>query len=74
MKVKVSVTLSKDLLEAVDVMSASYKSRSAFIEFVLRKATSQMIRQQQDARDMEIINQHIEELNAEAEDVFRFFT
>ncbi len=72
MKVKTSITLSEDLLETVDSMSASYKNRSEFIEIALRKAIAQMIREQQDARDMEIINQHLEELNAEAEDVLGY--
>jgi metal-responsive CopG/Arc/MetJ family transcriptional regulator len=72
MKIKTSITLSEDLLETVDSMSVSYKNRSEFIEIALRKAIAQMIREQQDARDMEIINQHIDELNAEAEDVLSY--
>jgi metal-responsive CopG/Arc/MetJ family transcriptional regulator len=72
MKIKTSITLSEDLLESVDAMSASYKNRSEFIEIVLRKAIAQMNREKQDARDLEIINQHLDELNAEAEDVLGY--
>jgi metal-responsive CopG/Arc/MetJ family transcriptional regulator len=72
MKIKTSITLSEDLLETVDSMSASYKNRSEFIEIVLRKAIAQMNREKQDARDLEIINQHLDELNAEAEDVLGY--
>ena len=72
MKIKTSITLSEDLLETIDVMAAPYKNRSEFIEITLRRMIAQMIREEQDARDMEIINQHIEELNAEAEDVLGY--
>lgn len=72
MKIKTSITLSEDLLETVDLMAASYKNRSEFIEIALRKAIAQMMRDEQDARDMEIINQHLDELNTEAEDVLGY--
>ncbi|GIK58379.1 MAG: ribbon-helix-helix protein, CopG family [Chloroflexi bacterium] len=72
MKVKISITLSEDLLETIDVMSASYKNRSEFIEYALRKAIAQMIRNDRNARDIEIINRHLDELNAEAEDVLAY--
>jgi metal-responsive CopG/Arc/MetJ family transcriptional regulator len=72
MKVKTSITLSEDLLETIDVMSASYKNRSEFIEYALRKAIAQMMRNDRNARDIEIINRHLDELNAEAEDVLAY--
>ncbi len=72
MKIKTSITLSEDLLEEVDIMAINYKNRSEFIEIALRKMIAQMNREQQDARDMEIINQHVDELNAEAKDVLEY--
>ena len=72
MKIKTSITLSEDLLETVDAMSVKYKNRSEFVEFALRKVIAQMIRDEIDARDLEIINQHVDELNAEAEDVLGY--
>lgn len=72
MKTKTSVTLSEDLLATVDKLAVNYKNRSDFIEVMLRKAIAQMIRDEQDARDIEIINQHLDELNAEAEDVLTY--
>ncbi len=72
MKVKTSITLSEDLLEEVDSMAVNYKNRSEFIEIALRKMIAQMNREQLDARDMEIINQHLDELNAEAKDVLEY--
>jgi metal-responsive CopG/Arc/MetJ family transcriptional regulator len=72
MKIKTSITMSADLLETVDRLAQHYKNRSEFIEFALRKAIAQMIREEQDARDVKIINQHLDELNAEAEDVLSY--
>ncbi len=72
MKIKTSITLSEDLLETVDRLALDYKNRSEFIEFALRKMIAQMNREQQDERDVAIINQHLEELNAEAEDVLEY--
>jgi metal-responsive CopG/Arc/MetJ family transcriptional regulator len=74
MKIKTSITLSEDLLETVDNMSVHYKNRSEFIEIALRKAIAQMIREEQDAQDMKIINEHAAQYNAEAEDVLGYQT
>lgn len=74
MKIKTSITLSEDLLETVDSMSVHYKNRSEFIEIALRKAIAQMIREEQDAQDMKIINEHAAQYNAEAEDVLGYQT
>lgn len=72
MKTKTSITLSEDLLATVDELAVNYKNRSDFIEVMLRKAIAQMIRDEQDTRDIAIINQHLDELNAEAEDVLTY--
>jgi metal-responsive CopG/Arc/MetJ family transcriptional regulator len=72
MKVKTSITLSKDVLKAVDKLSRSYKNRSEFIEIALRAYIAQTIRHEQNARDLEIINQRADVLNAEADDVLAY--
>ena len=64
--------LSEDLLETVDRMSSHYKNRSEFIEIALRKAITQMVREEQDAQDAKIINEHGTELNAEAKNVLNY--
>lgn len=74
MKVRISITLSRDLLRTVDQLSQQYKSRSAFIETALSSFTAQLIRQEQDQRDLEIINHYADELNKEAEDVLSYQT
>jgi len=72
MKVKTSITLSEDLLKAIDKYMGKYKNRSEFIEDAVRAFIIQLIRGQQDARDLEIINKHADYLNREAADVLTY--
>jgi len=72
MKIKTSITLSEDLLKAVDQRSEQYKNRSEFIEAALWAFITHMIRSEQNDRDLEIINQHAHKLNQEAEDVLSY--
>jgi metal-responsive CopG/Arc/MetJ family transcriptional regulator len=72
MRIKTSVTLSQDVLKAVDKLSKPYKSRSEFVEIALRAFIAQTIRNQQNARDLEIINRRADALNSEAEDVLAY--
>ena len=72
MKVKTSVTLSSELLEAIDRHSVEFKSRSQFIETAARSFLKQLEKLEADRRDLEIINLHADELNAEADDVLDY--
>jgi len=72
MKVKTSITLSQDLLKAIDEYTGEYKNRSEFIEDAVRAFILQLIRGQQDSRDLEIINQRANYLNQEAADVLTY--
>ena len=72
MKVKTSVTLSEDLLKAIDEQSGTQKNRSEFIENALRNYIGQVIRRQQNAKDLEIINSQADRLNDEAADVLSY--
>ncbi len=72
MKVKTSVTLSEDLLKAVDAQAAPEGNRSEFIERALRAYLDQIIRAQRNARDFEIINEQASRLNKEAADVLSY--
>ncbi|MGB9196579.1 MAG: ribbon-helix-helix protein, CopG family, partial [Terriglobales bacterium] len=71
MKEKTSITLSKEVLRAIDRMAGSKQSRSAFIEAVLAQYLRRRTRAQLEARDIELINNAADELNAEVEDVLR---
>ena len=66
MKVKTSITLSEDLLEAIDQRSAQFKNRSDFIESAIRAFIAQVFREEQNAKDLAILNREAERLNQEA--------
>jgi len=72
MKIKTSITLSEDLAKAIDKYAKEYNNRSEFIEEAVRVFIRQLIRSQQDARDLEIINQRADYLNQEAMDVLTY--
>lgn len=72
MKEKTSVTLSKEVLRGIDRLAGPKRSRSAFIEGVLAEYLRARTRAQIEARDVELINAHADELTAEVEDVLRY--
>jgi len=72
MKEKTSLTLSPDVLAGIDRLAGSRVSRSAFIEQVLRRYLRDQTRARRDARDLELLNQFGDQLNAEAEDVLDY--
>ncbi len=73
MKIKTSITLSEDVLKAVDKRTKQQKkTRSDFIEAALRAFIQQLIREEQNARDLEIINRHADALNKEAAEVLEY--
>ena len=71
MKVKTSITLSEDILEAMDELLGG-KNRSAFIEAALRIYMRLLKKRERDLRDLEILNKKSERLNQEAEDVLSY--
>ncbi len=73
MKVKTSITLSDKLIEAVDKRAKQHrKTRSDFIEVAVWAFIGQQIRNEQNARDLEIINRRADFLNQEANDVLEY--
>jgi metal-responsive CopG/Arc/MetJ family transcriptional regulator len=72
MKEKTSITLSSDLLAYVDESAGAARSRSAFIEQVLREYFKEKVRQAINQRDLELINANADALNREAMDVLRY--
>ena len=70
MKVKTSITLSEDLVKILSRYAAD--NRSEFIEKALRSFIAQLARDEKTARDIRIINDQAEALNAEAEDVLAY--
>ena len=72
MKIKTSITLSKEILKAIDLYVGEYKSRSEFIETATSKFLAHLARKEAERRDLELINRHSDSLNAEAEDVLTY--
>jgi len=73
MKVKTSITLSEELLKVIDKRAKQYKkNRSDFVEAAVWAFIGQMIRDEQNAKDLEIINRRADFLNQEAADVLAY--
>lgn len=73
MKVKTSITLSEDLLDAIDKRAGQQrKTRSDFIEVALWAFIRELVRNERNARDLDIINRHADFLNREASDVLEY--
>ncbi len=72
MKRKISITLSEELLVAMSQFSRFHKNRSDFIESAVRHFIACLNRTEQNSRDLDMINQYADELNAEAEDVLHY--
>lgn len=73
MKIKTSITLSEEVLEAVDKRAKQHKkTRSDFIERAVWAFIAQLIRNEQNARDLEILNRRADFLNQEASDVLEY--
>ncbi len=72
MKVKTSITLSKDIFEKIDSLAKSYGNRSALIEKAVRDLIAAREKLDRDQSDLEIINQHADTLYSEARDVLSY--
>lgn len=72
MKRKTSITLSEETLARLGRASHKGESRSEAIERLLREVLTRQARRAADQRDFDLINQHADELNREAEDVLDY--
>lgn len=73
MKVKTSITLSEDLLKLIDRRAKqSKRNRSDFIEAAVWAFIGQLIRDERNAKDLEIISRRAQFLNEEAADVLAY--
>lgn len=70
-KVKTSITLSEDLLRAVDELAKS-SSRSEVIERAVRDFLAARARAARDARDLEIMNRLADTYNVETADLMTY--
>jgi metal-responsive CopG/Arc/MetJ family transcriptional regulator len=73
MKIKTSITLSEELLKAVDKRAKQYRrNRSDFIEAAVWDFLGKLSRDELNARDLEILNRRADFLNQEALDVLAY--
>ena len=72
MKVKTSITLSRELLQAIDARTGRRRSQSEFIEAAVQAFLDKSMRDARSARDLEILNRRAARLNREAVDVIAF--
>jgi metal-responsive CopG/Arc/MetJ family transcriptional regulator len=72
MKVKTSITLSKDLLKEMDSLLMDERNRSSLIERAIRFYIEHIKKEFRDRKDIDIINRHAEKLNREAEEVLSY--
>jgi Arc/MetJ-type ribon-helix-helix transcriptional regulator len=72
MKVKISVTLSDELLPQIDALIGLFGNRSAVIEKAIRDLLAVEAKRRRDIRDIEILSRRWDELNKEAEDVLSY--
>ncbi len=72
MKVKTSITLSEETLEAVDELASKGGSRSQVIETALREFLARRRRASRDARDLAVLNREADRLNAEMADILEY--
>jgi metal-responsive CopG/Arc/MetJ family transcriptional regulator len=72
MKVEASISVDKDLLEAVDRLSGKDKNRSEFIEAAIQAYIARIALHKRNAKDLDIINERADDLNEEALDVLDY--
>lgn len=72
MKVKTSITLSEAVLAAIDAIAQPPVNRSVFLEAAAWAYIKQQQRAERIARDIKIINERADALNAETEDALTF--
>lgn len=72
MKVEAHIKLERELLDAIDSLSGGESRRSEFIEEALQAYLGVKAGRNKTRSDLEIINEHAEELNEEAMDVLDY--
>ena len=72
MKVKTSITHSSSLLAAIEEQAESFKNRSEFIDVAVRAFLAQQHHEARESRDLAIIAERADRLNAEAAEVSEY--
>ena len=72
MKIKTSITLSKNLLKEIDSIISKSGNRSLFIEEAIKNYINHKKQYLRNQSDLEIINNSANDLNKEAEDILSY--
>ncbi len=72
MRVKTSVTIDVRVLRAIDKATGRNRSRSRVIEDAAREFLARRARAAREARDLAILNETADALNAEMDDVLTY--
>lgn len=72
MKLKTSVTLEEETVQAIDEIAGVGGNRSRVIEEAVNEYLRRRDRELRDARDLEILNRNAERLNREVEEVLSY--
>jgi len=72
MKIKISITLTKELMRSIDEEFGGIKNRSQFIEEAVKDYLAREMRRKRDLADIHILNKKAEKLNKEAADVLSY--
>ena len=74
MKSRISITLSENVVRQMDLFLKGNGNRSAFIEKAIKRYLIETSRFDRDATDIHVLDEHADQLNAEAIDVLTFQT
>jgi|GraSoiStandDraft_4_1057263.scaffolds.fasta_scaffold2544523_1 metal-responsive CopG/Arc/MetJ family transcriptional regulator len=72
MKLKTSVTLSREVLAAVDRLAGRNGNRSAVIERAVVEYVARRAMAARDKRDRDLLDRHAEALNRETADILEY--
>ena len=72
MKIKTSITLSPEAIDAIDEIAGAGTNRSRVIEEAVIEFVASHRRRQREAKDLEILNRSAERLNRETEEILRY--
>ena len=72
MKIKTSITLSTEVLKAMERLATRYPTRSEFLEAAAWALLGHLEREEQNAKDLAILNKRAARLNREARDVLAY--
>ena len=72
MKIKISITISEELIVVMDGYRHQYKTRSQFVEAAIQSFVRQLQKAERNTHDIAIINKNAIRLNREMTDVLSY--